>query len=147
MYRIIVIHGPNLNLLGTREKNIYGENNLDYVNKMLSEKAESLNVLLETFQSNSEGKIIDKIHNTTNRFDGIVINPGGYTHTSIAIRDAISGVQIPTIETHLSNIHSREEFRHKSFIAPVCIGQICGFGIYSYELALIGLVNYLKNLK
>jgi 3-dehydroquinate dehydratase-2 len=143
-YKIIVINGPNLNLLGTREKSIYGEKTLDDINSIISQHAEKHSAEILFYQSNIEGEIIDFIQKNRN-YNGLVINPGAYTHTSIAIRDAISGVSIPAVEVHISNIHSREEFRKHSFIAPVCIGQISGFGIYSYVLGLEAIINYLKD--
>jgi 3-dehydroquinate dehydratase-2 len=142
-YKIIVINGPNLNLLGTREKSIYGEKTLDDINSILSKFAENNSAEIIFFQSNIEGEIIDFIQKNKN-FHGLVINPGAYTHTSIAIRDAIAAVSIPSVEVHLSNIYSREEFRKHSYIAPVCIGQISGFGIYSYVLGLEAVINFLK---
>lgn len=142
--KLLVIHGPNLNLLGERETSIYGKESLQSINEDLIKKAQSLNVELETFQSNHEGDIVDKIQQSRGIIDGIIINPAAYTHTSIAIRDAIAGVNIPTVEVHLSNIHSREEFRHKSFTAAVCVGQICGFGTNSYFIGLKALIDYIE---
>jgi len=142
--KILVVNGPNINLLGDREKENYGETTLDSINNELKLLAETLNVEIEFYQSNTEGEIVDKIQSTKGVFDGMIINPAAYTHTSIAIRDAISAVKIPAIEVHLSNICAREEFRHNSFIAPVCIGQIAGFKGNSYLLALRAIVNYLK---
>lgn len=136
MKRILIINGPNLNLLGTREKDIYGNETLEDIAKKANLEAQHLNMELDFVQSNHEGEIIDKIHYARGKYDVLIINPGAYTHYSIAIRDAIKAVEIPAIEIHLSNIHSREEFRSKSVIAPVCIGQICGFGSNSYLLAL-----------
>jgi len=136
MRKVLVINGPNLNLLGTREKNIYGERTLADIENMLKEEADKLRMEVEFFQSNHEGDIIDKIHDARGKFDYIIINPGAYTHYSIAIRDAVKAVEIPTIEVHLSNVHSREEFRQKSVIAPVCVGQISGLGSIGYLLAL-----------
>ncbi len=133
---ILVIHGPNLNLLGNREKNIYGEKTLEFINKEIEKEATKFNAKVKGVQSNHEGEIIDIIHKAVGEFDYIIINPGAYTHYSYAIRDAIAGVSIPTIEVHLSNVHGREEFRSKSVIAPVCIGQIAGFSDDSYLLAL-----------
>lgn len=146
--KILVINGPNLNLLGTREPEIYGTLTLEKINENLAAYAKELGVEIETFQSNIEGEIVDKIQQA--KLDGegccgIVINPAAYTHTSVAIRDAISAVSLPAVEVHISNIHNREEFRKNSLIAPVCIGQIAGFGQNSYKLALEGLVNYIKN--
>lgn len=139
--KVLVIHGPNLNLLGEREPGVYGDQSFENVNKSIIEKAEKLNVECEIFQSNHEGEIIDKLHSARHIFDGIVINAGAYTHYSYAIRDAISAIKIPCIEVHISNVFAREEFRSKSVIAPVCIGCICGFGIESYILALQVLSN------
>ena len=136
MKKVLVINGPNLNLLGIREKNIYGEETLEDIARKMNAEAEKLNVDLSFVQSNHEGEIIDKIHESRGKIDVIIINPGAYTHDSIAIRDAIKAVEIPTIELHLSNIHAREEFRSKSVIAPVCVGQISGFGSAGYILAL-----------
>jgi 3-dehydroquinate dehydratase-2 len=136
MKKVLVINGPNLNLLGTREKDIYGSKTLQDIAQKMNNEAQNLNVDMSFIQSNHEGEIIDKIHEAKGKFDVIIINPGAYTHYSIAIRDAIKAVEIPTIEIHLSNIHSREEFRAKSVIAPVCSGQISGFGSNSYILGL-----------
>ncbi|MDP4093538.1 MAG: type II 3-dehydroquinate dehydratase [Bacillota bacterium] len=136
MKKILVINGPNLNLLGTREKGIYGTETLQDIAQKVIAEAERLNVDVDFIQSNHEGEIIDKIHDARGKFDVIIINPGAYTHYSIAILDAIKAVEIPAIELHLSNIHAREEFRSKSVIAPACVGQICGFGGHGYILAL-----------
>lgn len=137
MKKILVIHGPNLNLLGRREINIYGEVTIDQINNQLIKLAKSKNVELETFQSNHEGEIVDRIGAGKKAgFGAIVINPAAYTHTSVAIRDAISASDIPVVEVHLSNIYAREEFRHTSLIAPVAKGQISGFGKQSYLLGL-----------
>lgn len=138
---ILVIHGPNLNLVGVREKKVYGTESYENINHRLLQQAERLGVRVEIFQSNHEGEIIDKIHAAFENFDGIIINPGAYTHHSIAIRDAIKGVDIPAVEVHLSNVHAREEFRAKSVIAPVCKGQISGFGGDSYILGLYALAG------
>ncbi len=137
--KVIVIHGPNINMTGERETNIYGKETLEDINRGIIAHANDLGLDCETFQSNHEGAIIDKIHLIRNQCDGVVINAGAYTHYSYAIRDAIALLKIPCIEVHLSNIHNREEFRHHSVIAPVCVGQIAGFGKYSYLLALDGL--------
>ena len=142
--KILVINGPNLNMLGIRKKNIYGELSLEEINEKVKKEAEKEKVTVEFFQSNTEGEIINHIHSALHHYDGIIINPGAYTHYSIAIRDAIEAVSIPCIEVHLSNIHSREEFRHNSVICPVCIGQICGFGYNSYILGLQGIIEYVK---
>ena len=136
MKKILIINGPNLNLLGTREPEIYGRLTLNDIDTQLKNKAEQLKIEIECFQSNCEGEIVDKIGLAKNKFDAIIINPAAYTHTSVAIRDALTSVSIATIEVHISNIYSREEFRHKSFIAPVCVGQISGLGIDGYLLAL-----------
>lgn len=142
--RVLVINGPNLNRLGLREPDIYGRFTLADLEVILRKEGEVLGVDLDFFQSNSEGAIVDVIQQARDKYDGLIINPGAYTHYSIAIRDAIAGEGIPTIEVHISNIYKREEFRHYSFIAPVAIGQITGFGIYGYILALYGLNNYLR---
>ena len=140
----MVLHGANLNLLGLREPDIYGSLTLTQVDDILQEESKRLQVQLSSLQSNHEGVLIDEIHRAREKSDGIVINPGAYTHTSVAIRDALAGVDIPTVEVHLSNIHRREEFRHHSYIAPIAIGQISGFGVNSYILGLQALVNYLQ---
>lgn len=142
--KILVLHGPNLNLLGRREPEKYGTATLNSINESLKQLAESLKVDLSTFQSNSESELIDKIQESIDIYDGIIINPAAYTHTSVAIRDAALAANIPCVEVHLSNIHSREEFRTKSCLAPVCIGQISGFGEESYYLGLQALVKYIN---
>ncbi len=142
--KILVINGPNLNLLGERETSNYGEVTLESINAELTALANELNVEIDFFQSNTEGAIVDKIQSAKGNFDGIIINPAAYTHTSIALRDALLAVKLPAVEVHLSNIHAREEFRKNSFTAPVCIGQIAGFKKDSYTLALRAIVNYLK---
>ena len=139
--RVLVLHGPNINMVGERETSIYGKETFDSINLQILDYATSLGLECQTFQSNSEGEIIDHIHAARQNFDGIVINAGAYTHYSYAIRDAIAAVKIPCIEVHFSNIHSREEFRSKAVIAPACVGQISGFGKYSYLLALQGIQN------
>jgi len=141
---ILVLHGPNLNLLGKREPGVYGVVTLDSIQGLLEADAQALQVQVTSFQSNHEGALIDAIHSAIALHQGILINPGAYTHTSVAIRDAIAGVAIPTVEVHLSNIHRREEFRHHSYIAPVAIGQISGFGAESYRLGLRALVQHLR---
>lgn len=141
--KILVINGPNLNLLGTREPEIYGSLTLEDINKELSLYANELGVEIEFYQSNIEGEIVNKIQWAKNNCNGIVINPAAYTHTSVAIRDAISAVSLPAVEIHISNIHNREDFRKNSFIAPVCIGQISGFGLDSYKLGLKAIINKL----
>lgn len=145
--KLLVINGVNLNLLGTREPEKYGTKTLKDLEKSLYAYSFDLNVDLELFQSNFEGAIVEKIHSALNNFDGIVINAGAYTHTSVAIRDALSGVNIPTVEVHLTNIYKREEFRHHSYIAPVCIGQISGFGFDGYKFALSALKSYIEGRK
>lgn len=142
--KLLLLNGPNLNLLGTREPEKYGKTTLKDIEKHLTKIAQENNIQLDCYQSNHEGDIIDKIQQAKNVYDGILLNAGGYTHTSVAIRDAISSVQVPTVEIHLTNIHAREEFRHNSLISAVCIGQICGFGAYSYDLGFNAIVNYLK---
>ncbi len=134
--RVLVIHGPNLNLLGTREPNIYGKRSLVQINRMIEEEASSLGIEVSICQFNAEGDIVDAIQRAAGTFDVIVINPAAYTHTSVAIPDAIASTAIPAIEVHLSNIYSREEFRRKSFVAPVAAGQIAGFGPAGYLLAM-----------
>ncbi|HIE65328.1 MAG: type II 3-dehydroquinate dehydratase [Nitrospira sp.] len=144
MVRILVLHGPNLNLLGKRETERYGLVSLEEINKQLMALAKAQGVTLKTYQSNSEGALVDRIQDAAGKFDAIVINPAAYTHTSIAIRDAILAVEIPTVEVHLSNIHDREDFRLTSFIADVAIGQISGFGPQSYLLGVLGAISHLQ---
>ncbi len=145
MKKILVIHGPNLNLLGQREKDIYGQLTLEEINKQLIVLAKTYEVELGILQSNHEGDIVDKIGSAKNDgFSAILINPAAYTHTSVAIRDAILAVSLPTVEVHLSNIYAREDFRHKSLVAPVVCGQISGFGINSYLLGLQALIGIIK---
>lgn len=134
--RILVIHGPNLNMLGERETGIYGTSDLASIDRTLKAAAKKEGADIECAQSNHEGEIVERIQAARGSFDAIIINPAAFTHTSVAIRDAIAGSGVPTIEVHLSNIHAREEFRHKSFVAPVAVGQIAGFGPNSYMLAL-----------
>lgn len=142
--KILIIHGPNLNLLGTREPKVYGKVTLARINSELKSLAKKEGIEIEIAQTNIEGEIVNLIHKAKKIFKAIVINPGGYTHYSVAIRDAISSVKIPTIEVHLSNIHAREEFRHKSVIAPVAVGQISGFGKNSYILGLKAAIDLVK---
>ena len=139
----MVLHGPNLNLLGKREPGVYGTVTLEEINRSLEQEARSLQVEIAAAQSNHEGVLVDLIQSAMGTHHGILINPGAYTHTSVAIRDAIAAVNLPAVEIHLSNIHKREEFRQHSYIAPVAIGQICGFGAESYRLGLHALVHYL----
>lgn len=142
--RILVLHGPNLNLLGQREPDVYGRQTLADINQALSLLANELAAAVETFQSNHEGDLIDRIHAARgDGFAGIIINPGGLTHTSVALRDAISAVDLPVVEAHLSNIHARESFRQHSYVAGVVVGQVAGFGSMSYLLALRGLIAHL----
>jgi 3-dehydroquinate dehydratase II len=143
---VLVLNGPNLNLLGTREPGIYGNSTLADINGALTDDAKSLGVTLTFGQSNHEGVLIDSIHESRGIQDGLVINAGAYTHTSVALRDAIAAVGIPTVEVHLSNLYKREEFRHHSYLAPVAIGQISGFGPDSYWLGLQALVRYLRQV-
>ncbi len=143
-YKVLVLNGPNINLTGTREPSQYGTASLDDINNALSEAATSLGIETVFFQSNHEGDLIDYIHSARDNFDGIIFNAGAYTHYSYAIRDAIAAVEVPTVEVHMSNVAKREEFRHTSVIAPVCIGSIAGFGSFSYHLALAALIERFK---
>ncbi len=140
--KILLLNGPNLNMLGVREPEKYGNLTLESIENSIIELGRKNNVEIECFQSNHEGEIIDKIQQTT--CNGLIINAGGFTHTSVAIRDAISSIEIPTVEVHMTNIHAREEFRHTSLISGVSIGQVVGFKEKSYEYALLGLIDYLK---
>lgn len=143
--KILVLHGPNLNLLGTREPAVYGKETLDDINTHLRERAARDNVELRIVQSNHEGVLIDELHRArADGFDGMLINPGALTHYSYALRDAIAAIEKPTVEVHLSNVHKREEFRHRSVLAAVCVGQVLGFGWRSYLLGLEGLIDHLK---
>ena len=144
--KILFLNGPNLNLLGTREPDKYGTQTLKDIEIFIKEEAKKLNIEVEFYQSNIEGELVNKIQEAKNIFDGIVMNPAAYTHTSVAIRDAILAVSIPTVEIHISNIHTREEFRKTSLTAPACVGQITGFGINSYKLGLIAISDHLKSL-
>ena len=144
MFKILVLHGPNLNLLGQREPEVYGHTTLAQIDARLSTLAAERGVELRALQSNHQGALIDAIQEAMSWADGILINPAAYTHTSVALRDAIAGSGLPAVEVHLSNVHAREPFRHTSLTAPVCLGQISGFGPYSYELGLLALVSHLS---
>ncbi len=141
---ILVLHGPNLNLLGEREPEIYGRTSLADIDAKLRELAAERGAHIETFQSNHEGALIDRIQTARGRYQGIIINPGGFTHSSVALRDALVASELPLIEVHLSNIHAREAFRQKSLISDIAVGQITGLGAIGYELALLGLLERLK---
>jgi 3-dehydroquinate dehydratase-2 len=143
--KILVIHGPNLNLLGSREPDVYGSTTLDEINKRLGLKAKANNIEFESFQSNAEHEIVSKIQESINDISYIIINPGALTHTSIAIRDALLGVSISFYEVHISNIFSREEFRHKSYFSDIASGVICGLGTHGYELALNHIIEIKKD--
>jgi len=142
-YKFLVLNGPNLNLLGTREKSVYGSDTLENIINELRVYAQQHDVELRDFQSNSEGALVDAVHEARTWADGIIFNAGAYTHYSIALRDAIAGVGLPVIEVHISNVHAREEFRHKSVLAPVCLGVIAGFGRNSYFLGVDALLRHL----
>lgn len=141
--KICVLQGPNLNLTGLREPGVYGSRTLEDIHRRIADRAAELGVEVEFFQSNWEGALIDELHECREGVDGIIFNPGAYSHTSYALRDAISAIRKPVVEVHISNIHAREEFRHKSMITAVCLGQICGLGEYGYILALEALVEHL----
>ena len=145
--KIVVIQGPNLNMLGIREQNIYGPMKLEQIHTQMKEFATQNNLEIEFFQSNLEGEIVDKIQECYGEAHGIIINAAAYTHTSIAIRDAISAVSIPTIEVHISNIHRREEFRQTNLIAPVCASSVVGFGPFGYHLAMMGMLQIMQELQ
>jgi 3-dehydroquinate dehydratase-2 len=144
---VLVLHGPNLNLLGTREPHIYGSTTLADIDADLRKVGEDLGVAVETFQSNSEGALIDRIHEARTQVQALIVNAGGYTHTSVALRDALAAVGLPVIEVHLTNLAAREEFRHRSLLAPVCVGQITGLGAFGYRLALEAAAQVLRNKK
>ena len=145
--KITVIQGPNLNMLGYREQNIYGPMKLEDIHQQMEAFAKQSNVEIEFFQSNLEGEIVDRIQECMDDSNGIIINAAAYTHTSIAIADAIRAVQIPTIEVHISNVYAREEYRHKSMIAPYCAGVIAGFGPFTYHLAMVAMVQILNEIQ
>jgi 3-dehydroquinate dehydratase-2 len=145
--KIVVIQGPNLNMLGVREQNIYGPMKLEQIHAQMKDVADQNNVEIEFFQSNLEGEIVDKIQECYGEANGIIINPAAYTHTSIAIRDAISAVALPTIEVHISNIHRREEFRKENMVAPVCTSSIVGFGPFGYHLAMMGMLQIMNEIR
>lgn len=147
LLRILVLHGPNLNLLGRREPGIYGSVTLDTINHQLEQDGLKRQAEVVAFQSNHEGVLVDAIHDALGQYQGILINAGAYTHTSVAIRDALTGVALPVVEVHLSNIYKREDFRHHSYIAPIAIGQISGFGAESYRLGLQALIDYLRKME
>lgn len=142
--QVLLLNGPNLNLLGTREPGVYGSDSLDTIIGRLGPVAAELGCELRHHQSNGEGALIDAIHDAAGWADGIVFNAGAYTHTSVALRDAIAAVGLPVVETHLSNVHAREAFRHTSLLAPVCLGVVAGFGSDSYRIALIALIEHLE---
>lgn len=144
MIKVSLIHGPNLNLLGSREPEVYGRDAFDEVNRKIKQRAQQLDIDVRIMQSNHEGEIIDAIHEALSWADGILINPGALTHYSYAVRDAITAVRLPTVEVHMSNVHTREEFRHHSVVSPVVVGQIVGFGTMSYLLGLEALKNLVE---
>ncbi len=143
MTKILLLHGPNLNLLGTREPEVYGSMTLDDVNEQVVTAGKARGAKIKPYQSNHEGALVEALHKAGGWADGVIFNPGAYTHTSIALRDAITGTELAVVEVHLSNVHAREEFRHKSMLAPVCVGQISGFGWRSYLLGLEAILGHL----
>ena len=145
MVAILLLHGPNLNLLGQREPDVYGVKTLADIDALVIEEASKQDIEVRAAQSNLEGTLINELHEARNWANGVIFNPGAYTHTSIALRDAIAAIELPVVEVHLSNVHAREGFRHKSMLAPVCIGQISGFGWRSYLLGLEALLGYLED--
>ncbi|WP_415398052.1 type II 3-dehydroquinate dehydratase [Sulfurimonas sp. CS5] len=145
--KVVVIQGPNLNMLGVREQNIYGPMKLEQIHAQMKEFATQNNIEIEFFQSNLEGEIVDKVQECYGDADGIIINAAAYTHTSIAIRDAISAVGLPAIEVHISNIHRREEFRKENMIAPVCTSSVVGFGPFGYHLAMVGMLQIMSEMQ
>ncbi|MDP6587609.1 MAG: type II 3-dehydroquinate dehydratase [Anaerolineales bacterium] len=142
MLNVLVLHGPNLNLLGTREPDVYGNDTLDDIDSQLTTLAEELKITIRIKQSNSEEVLIESLHSSREWANGVLFNPGAFTHTSVALRDAIAAIDIPVVEVHLSNIHARESFRRESLLAPVCLGSISGFGSQSYMLGLRSLIKY-----
>jgi len=145
MAKVLVLHGPNLNLLGTREPEIYGAATLDDINRMLKNRAEAAGIGIDFLQSNHEGVLVDAVQQARGKYDYIIFNAAAFTHYSIALRDAIAAIDVPVIEVHISNVHKREEFRHRSVLAPVALGQICGLGVASYLAALEAIIYRLKN--
>lgn len=145
--KILVMNGPNLNLLGKREPEIYGSQTLADIEELLKKEAALLGVEVSFYQSNHEGGLVDALHQAMTEQDGVVLNAGAYTHTSVALRDAISAIHLPVVEVHMSNVAAREEFRHQSYVSAVCLGTVCGFGADSYLLGLRGLVRYLNQKK
>ena len=144
MTSILILNGPNLNLLGTRQPEVYGDTTLDQIETLCIETGRKAGCNVTCYQSNHEGELVEAIHAARNTHDGIILNAGAYTHTSVALMDAISSAGVPVVELHLSNIHAREEFRHKSYIAPVAVGQICGFGPKGYVLAIYAILDHLE---
>jgi 3-dehydroquinate dehydratase-2 len=145
MPRVLVVHGPNLNLLGSREPHVYGTTTLDEIDSRLASAAREAGANVDCFQSNHEGALVDRIQESPASFDGILINPGAYTHTSVALRDALAATSLPVVEVHLSNVHAREEFRRHSFVSPIAIAVVCGFGWRGYLLGLEGLLAHLRD--